>query len=641
MYYEYIITKRSLIIRRFESVKRAKNLNIKVNNNSFTNNSINERLSKNKEINTQMNKAKSPSKFLELQDNIKSSMMKINQDNYIQMFNELFMKQRENSMDKKCKSPFIGIGMNMNDSFEMNNSENFKYNKYKTKTNNDVFNFPKNMDYIQKNIEKYKDIKDIDIINAHLKNHYYKYNKEKKHKGNIFDDDESLLPVNNNYSIDANIKKEKEKENSDDKKIFDLSDKKYNNKKNILYSKPLLTKSMSREGGIVKKNNLNIINLKKSERKILNNSMSNNNMISPIKSVRSLKNIPKSNKKENKKNEIIVKNVHTKDNKLNVFIKYIKLQTYEKNRFQFDKLIYSHTDSISLINNKYIEINKDNINKSVDDKDNINKSVDEINQQETIDNNSDHEEEDDNKIIYLFNFLQNIFNDNKKTILYNFWKNLKKIKNSFILRNSLQSSGRYKSMRFNNKQTNNNIIDLTKYKPQKNIIRNKKEKNDIDFNFIKSNENFDEKINKNKKNMNFIFYNKSCNNIFDKKEIKGENNNDNINDDSEKKEQLKKIKLAKLGKLFKNLEQENNIINTIKEQFLDWTFKNDINLKQEKETSKENKNNKKNYGLRTFNVNNNILLKNDKSNLEEKYEQIISNFRIKLISAIIKSTKEK
>ena len=29
--------------------------------------------------------------------------MKINQDNYIQMFNELFMKQRENSMDKIVK----------------------------------------------------------------------------------------------------------------------------------------------------------------------------------------------------------------------------------------------------------------------------------------------------------------------------------------------------------------------------------------------------------------------------------------------------------------------------------------------------------------------------------------------------------
>ena len=47
------------------------------------------------------------------------------------------------------------------------------------------------------------------------------------------------------------------------------------------------------------------------------------------------------------------------------------------------------------------------------------------------------------------------------------------------------------------------------------------------------------------------------------------------------------IKLAKLGKLFKNLEKEKNIINTIKEQFLDWTNKQDENTKQEK-INKEN-----------------------------------------------------
>ena len=52
-------------------------------------------------------------------------------------------------------------------------------------------------------------------------------------------------------------------------------------------------------------------------------------------------------------------------------------------------------------------------------------------------------------------------------------------------------------------------------------------------------------------------------------------------DETIKQEQLKKIKLAKLGKLFKNLEQENNIINTIKEQFLDWTNKQDENSKKD------------------------------------------------------------
>ena len=175
-------------------------------------------------------------------------------------------------MDKKCRSPRRYI----NDSLEINNIENYKYNKYKTKTNNDMFNFPKNVGYIQKNIENNKD---IDINNSNLRNHYYKYNKENKHKGNIFDDDESLLPIKDNYSIDANIKKD-----NSDKKIFDLSDKKYHHKINILYTKPLLTKSMSKEGGIVKKNNLNIINLKKREGKILNNS-TNKNIISPIKTL--------------------------------------------------------------------------------------------------------------------------------------------------------------------------------------------------------------------------------------------------------------------------------------------------------------------------------------------------------------------
>ena len=33
--------------------------------------------------------------------------MKINQDNYIQMFNELFKRQNESFDDKRCRSPMI------------------------------------------------------------------------------------------------------------------------------------------------------------------------------------------------------------------------------------------------------------------------------------------------------------------------------------------------------------------------------------------------------------------------------------------------------------------------------------------------------------------------------------------------------
>ena len=47
--------------------------------------------------------------------------------------------------------------------------------------------------------------------------------------------------------------------------------------------------------------------------------------------------------------------------------------------------------------------------------------------------------------------------------------------------------------------------------------------------------------------------------------------------------------------MFKNLEQENNIINTIKEQFLDWTNKQDENSKKE-----SNNKEKRKYGKETY-----------------------------------------
>mgnify|MGYP007101911169 CR=1 FL=1 len=166
-YNEHNNSNRALIIRRFESVKKLNNNNLNnINNlnNSFCNASnynnyrkikmnsmINEKLFQNK-------LKKSPSKFLELQDNIQSSMMQKNQDNYIQMFNELFMKERENSLNKRCRSPLIE--RNIKDSFNINDiSENSAYDKYKVKTNtsNEFLYFPK------KNNNKCSNIKKINL----------------------------------------------------------------------------------------------------------------------------------------------------------------------------------------------------------------------------------------------------------------------------------------------------------------------------------------------------------------------------------------------------------------------------------------------------------------------------------------------
>ena len=114
------------------------------------NNSLNkENKLSNNDIN---NKRKnSPSKFIELQDNIKSSMMNINQDNYIQMFNELFMKQRENLLVKTCRSPVIE--RNIKDSFDISDNENrIIYDKYKLSTNSDIHPFYQKDNYLLKDL---------------------------------------------------------------------------------------------------------------------------------------------------------------------------------------------------------------------------------------------------------------------------------------------------------------------------------------------------------------------------------------------------------------------------------------------------------------------------------------------------------
>ena len=608
-YIDYNNFKRALIIRRFESVKKINNNNLN-NINSLSNSFYNasndnnyQKIKMNSLINEKLfqNKLrKSPSKFLELQDNIQSSMMHINQDNYIQMFNDLFMKERDYSLNKRCRSPLIE--RNIKDSLNINDiSENSAYDKYKTKTNitNEFLYFPK------KNNNKCSNIKKINLE----KNYINSINTNKNgFIGNIFDDDNINDQLKNNFSIDNNLKRD-----HSNVQLIDEPDRISFNKNMLLYSKPILKKSINN----VPNSNMNIINFQKNGRNNFTNSMRNiistcsknfssnkksSNHRSKIIELNNIKNIDE-NKKEFTKNEIIVKNIHTKDKRLNVFIKYIKIQNYKTKKSFREKLVNSHTDSISL-NSKYFDkdniINLRNNHLNKNKKRNINdikKEIEDKNQQETINNNS--YEDENTKIIYLINFLQNMLNDNKKTILYNFWKNLQKIKTNCILQNSINSKSKIKSNKFKEKKFDKkNIIELPKYnnnnftkiKPLTKIVRNKEkdEEKSLEVNIIKSRQNIIEKTDHTKNEISSLLYNKSSNNLFAKKNKKFEekiiiNEKDNSTDETIKKEQLKKIKLAKLGKLFKNLEQENNLINTIKEQFLDWTNKQDANIKQDKE----------------------------------------------------------
>ena len=610
---EYNISKRALIIKRFQCLNKNKKSNNHSHNNSFSQTSFSNsqnmksnsliKESSNNEFNNK--RKKSPTKFIELQDNLKSSMMNINQDNYIQMFNELFMKQRENLMIKTCRSPMIERN-NKDSSFDINNNdEKAVYDKYKLKTNSDMHPFYQKDKYLSrdlnnklegsfnKNNSYYYDIKNIENDN----NGYKLSTQDNNFIGNIFDDDNINL-IKYNYSIEPNLRR-----NNSITKIINNSDHINTNKNILLYSKPKLTKTKYKKENIPN-NKTNIIYLKKNERDLNNNpinifmSNSNKNIFSypmspTIKNKKTELSDKKNseNKKEFKKNEIIIKNVHTKDKKLYVFIKYVKLKNYNSSSFSSNKLFYSHTDSISLIrkyNNQSNIYHFENINSK-----SLNKNNEEKNQKEKFKYNSNSSEDDDTNIIFLINFLQNIFNDNKKTILYNFWRNLKKIKTNYILQNKIKTKKTINKSR-EQKIENNNIIELQNYRNNNNLIKNKlsitssgnkeREKNANKPNIIK-------KINLNQNNINAIKYNKSCNNIFDKSNKKNEENSlenkDKSQDESLKNEQLKMIKLAKLGKLFKNLEKEKNIINTIKEQFLDWTNKQDENTKQEK-INKEN-----------------------------------------------------
>ena len=610
---EYNISKRALIIKRFQCLNKNKKSNNHSHNNSFSQTSFSNsqnmksnsliKESSNNEFNNK--RKKSPTKFIELQDNLKSSMMNINQDNYIQMFNELFMKQRENLMVKTCRSPMIERN-NKDSSFDINNNdEKVLYDKYKLNTNSDMHSFyqkdkclsgdlnNKLEGSFNKNNSYYYDIKNIENDN----NGYKLSTQDNNFIGNIFDDD-SINLIKYNYSIEPNLRR-----NNSITKIINNSDYINTNKNILLYSKPKLTKTKYKKENIPN-NKTNIIFLKKNERDLNNNpiniflSNSNKNIFSypmspTIKNKKTELSDKKNseNKKEFKKNEIIIKNVHTKDKKLYVFIKYVKLKNYNSSSFSSNKLFYSHTDSISLIrkyNNQNNIYHFENINSK-----SLNKNNEEKNQTEKSKFNSNSSEDNDTNIFFLINFLQNIFNDNKKTILYNFWRNLKKIKTNYILQNKIKAK---KTIIKSSEQKieNNNIIELQNYRNNNNLIKNKlsitssgnkdREKNANKPNIIK-------KINLNQNNINAIKYNKSCNNIFDKSNKKNEENSldnkDKSQDESLKNEQLKMIKLAKLGKLFKNLEKEKNIINTIKEQFLDWTNKQDENTKQEK-INKEN-----------------------------------------------------
>ena len=206
--------------------------------------------------------------------------------------------------------------------------------------------------------------------------------------------------------------------------------------------------------------------------------------------------------------EIIVKDVSTRDRRVNVFIKYVEESFFNQINNKNPKkhiLIIFQTDSIYLPasypsiseqrNNVY---NKNKFYKNMNDKNHLNKILSSIIEEEekskaagSVNNSISIISDEENlkngnysyffiqSIKYFIGFLNSILSDKKKTLYFSFFKILKRIKNESFLKGLInqkktQSLKRLKEE--DNKEKNNTSGDV--------ILYNVNDKLDLDINFF-------------------------------------------------------------------------------------------------------------------------------------------------------------
>ena len=650
---------KALILRRFEDVKKSKHkkannsmIDIEIKNNekykTFIDNNGN---GKNMIGNyNNINKSQSPSKFIELnnKNNKTNSMTKINNEKYNGMFNNFLKKG--NDENQIFRSTIFDEDNTKNQT--KNIGKNKVYNKYIANTKNNIL-FQKNKNNKTNQLKTSTELESKNKYYNNINLNTNKYNELLSDQENyinkrakINEHNKKNLKTRNNSCLDINNSERKFEEQI--KLSID------NHKTDLLYSKPIYKKSIDNSINKDKSIRINInINERIKKYNLKSNIFKKNN-----RSFNYQKNeLNKDNYNEIK--EKIITNLKSKDKKLSVLIKYISFKNDNKNikRKNYNKNDFFpiHTDSLFIIahvNNKY---EKDSKNEKIHrtkykhnnfilnrygeylNELNINyssKNMDKKNYNNIFITN----EKNENVIQYLISLLQNIYNDNIKQALFIFFKNIRKIK-----RNSLYSSMQFEKRNnfgiFNKKVYYNHLKKNNFQTESSNEKNNKKEGNE-NYNL---GENIQDLSNESKTiNNDCFFTNKSRNQLdinnnikFDnilnrKRNIKTYETNNNEND----KDLIEKKKLAKLGKLFNNLNKENNIINTIKEQFLNWTNKNEIqNNSRLKNDNDEEIQNSIKYKVKTFDKVN----RNDKKTIEKREKEKINKFRYKLISFSLKN----
>ena len=325
---------------------------------------------------------------------------------------------------------------------------------------------------------------------------------------------------------------------------------------------------------------------------------------------------------DNTAKEIIVKDVSTRDRRLNVFIKYVELSQFNtlNNEFNNCHLINSFkTDSIYVPSlypsrknrnyyyDKYFYGNKNDKNNKLKLHQILSSIIEEEEKSKAAGsiNNSFLSEEETSKIgnnyshffiqsiKYVSNYLQNIFDDKKKDMYFQFLKILKKIKNESFLRGLInqkkfQTLTKLKEDEKDNQSENNNSEDIILYNNNDNSkddLSFKNQENDINKNnkYIEeckyiTNKNTDIGcIKKSLSNKNILKIDKSCY-PFDDIDLKKNESFSYKNLQKEKRNEI--INNNKLKQIIINMEDFRNWI-LIEKTFKNW--KKEINYKENKE----------------------------------------------------------
>ena len=324
---------------------------------------------------------------------------------------------------------------------------------------------------------------------------------------------------------------------------------------------------------------------------------------------------------DNVAKEIIVKDVSTRDKRLNVFIKYVELSQFNtlNNEFNNIHLINSFkTDSIyvprlyppkqnrNYYYDKYFYGNKNDKNNKLKLHQILSSIIEEEEKSKAAGsiNNSFLSEEETSKIgknyshffiqsiKYVSNYLQNIFDDKKKDMYFQFLKILKKIKNESFLRGLInqkkfQTLTKLKEEENDSENENNNseniILYNNNYKSNNDSnFKNKEKEINENKKYIEeykciSNSNVDIKYKKSLSNKNILKINKSCY-PFDDVELKKNRSFSYSNLNKERKNEI--INNNKLKRIIINMEEVNNW-NLIEKTFKNW--KKEINFEDKKE----------------------------------------------------------